>query len=340
MAGVPLGQLHSQMEAIQIAQKARPTSGRAASGLKAELPRTPGRPFNGRVSEKLLIALLSKSDVYREYEHAFVAGTGLPLKLHAPEMITVIRHARHQENPFCALMAKTSQWCTATYVLQRKVERAAQHAPKTLQCFAWLCETTVPVRVGANVIAFLQTGQILLHRPDQARFDEIARTLKLWNSPVDLKKLEESWFNSRVLTSRQYEALVHLLDIFAHQLAACSNALILDSQPQQTPAISKACTFITDHCGEDMSLAAMARIANMSANYFSGKFAEATGMNFVEYVTRTRIEKACALLQNPDLRISEIAFDVGFQSLSQFNRGFKQVSGKCPRDYRDALANA
>ena len=86
-----------------------------------------------------------------------------------------------------------------------------------------------------------------------------------------------------------------------------------------------------------MSLTSVARVANMSANYFSEKFVEATGMNFVEYVTRTRIEKACTLLQDPNLRISEIAFDVGFQSLSQFNRGFKQVRGQCPRDFRDAL---
>ncbi|MBC7979857.1 MAG: PocR ligand-binding domain-containing protein [Armatimonadetes bacterium] len=328
------------MEANLIARKALTTSGRAAGGLKAEISRTAGRPFNGKVSEKLLIALLLKSNVYREYEHAFVAATGLPLSLHAPDMITIIRHSRRQENPFCALMVNTSEWCTASYVLQRKVESAAQHAPKTLKCFAGLCETTVPVRVGGNVIAFLQTGQILLHQPDRAHFDKILRKLKLWNSEVDLKKVEEAWFNSRVLTSKQYEALVSLLDIFAHQLATCSNALILDSAPQQRPDITKARTFITDHCGDDMSLAAVSRIANMSANYFSGKFVEATGMNFVEYVTRTRVEKACTLLQNPNLRISEIAFDVGFQSLSQFNRGFKQVSGQCPREYRDGLTNA
>ena len=328
------------MKGKKIVRNALTSSGRAASESKVVSVRTGGRPVNGKVSEKALIGVLSKSDVYREYEHAFIAATGLPLKLHAPDMISIIRYVRSQENPFCTLMAKTNQWCTASYMLQRKVERAAQHAPKTLKCFAGLCETTVPVRMGTNVIAFLQTGQILLHRPDQVRFDEIVRTLNLWNSPVDLKKLEGAWFNSRVLARSQYEALIRLLDIFAHQLAACSNALILDSQPQQRQAISKACTFITDHCGDDMSLAAMARIANMSANYFSGKFAEATGMNFVEYVTRTRIEKACALLQNPNLRISEIAFDVGFQSLSQFNRGFRQVSGQCPRDYRDSLSNA
>lgn len=325
------------MGAKQIDQKAIVTSAKAAGPLKAGQRLTTDRPFNGKITEKLLIALLSKSDVYREYEHAFVATTGLPLGLHAPDMITVIRHARRQENPFCALMVKTSQWCTASYNLQRKVENAAQNAPKTLRGFAGLCETSVPVRVGENVIAFLQTGQILLQPPDHLHFDEILRTLKLWNSPVDRKKVEAAWFNSPVHASKQYEALVRLLDIFAHQLAACSNALILDHGPRQRADISMARTFITDHCGDEMSLTSVARVANMSTNYFSEKFVEATGMNFVEYVTRTRIEKACTLLQDPNLRISEIAFDVGFQSLSQFNRGFKQVSGQCPRDYREAL---
>lgn len=321
------------MQVKQTAYKPPVTSGWAASRLIAETT-------DNQVSEKTLISLLLKSKVYREYEHAFVAATGLPLSLHAPDMMTVIRHSRRQENPFCALMVTTSKWCTASYLLQRELESAAQHAPKTLKCFAGLCETTVPVRVGEKVIAFLQTGQILLHQPDHAHFEKILRKLKLWNSAVDLKKVEDAWFRSRVFTSKQYEALVRLLDIFAHQLAACSNSLVLESGTLQRPDIAKARIYISDHCGDDISLAAVSRVANMSANYFSGKFVEATGMNFVEYVTRTRIEKACTLLLNPNLRISEIAFDVGFQSLSQFNRGFKQVSGQCPRDYRGALANA
>ena len=64
------------------------------------------------------------------------------------------------------------------------------------------------------------------------------------------------------------------------------------------------------------------------------KFKEATGTNFVKYVARTRFEKAQALLRNADLRISEIAFACGFQSLSQFNRVFKKLSGKSPTQFR------
>ena len=48
-----------------------------------------------------------------------------------------------------------------------------------------------------------------------------------------------------------------------------------------------------------------------------------------------RIEKAKALLLNPHLRISEIAYEVGFQSLTHFNRIFRQLTGEAPTGFRD-----
>jgi len=63
-----------------------------------------------------------------------------------------------------------------------------------------------------------------------------------------------------------------------------------------------------------------------------------TGVNFVDYIARTRTEKASERLQNSNLRISEIGFAVGFQSLSQFNRVFKKLTGKSPSAYRVARA--
>jgi AraC-like DNA-binding protein len=102
--------------------------------------------------------------------------------------------------------------------------------------------------------------------------------------------------------------------------------------------IVKARNFIAAHSGDELSLREVARVANTSANYFSEKFKEATGLNFVKYVARVRFEKAAALLGEADLRVSEIAFATGFQSLSQFNRVFKNFSGKSPTEYRAATA--
>jgi AraC-like DNA-binding protein len=52
------------------------------------------------------------------------------------------------------------------------------------------------------------------------------------------------------------------------------------------------------------------------------------------------VEKARNLLLNPNLRISEIAYEVGFQSLTHFNRVFKKITGQSPTDYRGQLAPA
>ena len=78
----------------------------------------------------------------------------------------------------------------------------------------------------------------------------------------------------------------------------------------------------------------VARTVNVSAKYFSEIFSKTAGMPFVDYVSRVRVEKARALLTDPSLRISEIAFAAGFGSLSQFNRSFKKFTGQSPRQFR------
>jgi len=101
-------------------------------------------------------------------------------------------------------------------------------------------------------------------------------------------------------------------------------------------AIWKARKYIEEHSREELSLTKVARVVNMNANYLSENFKQVTGINFVEYVAGTRFANACDLLRNANLRITEIAFAAGFQSLSQFNRVFKRFSGKSPTQYRAA----
>jgi len=100
--------------------------------------------------------------------------------------------------------------------------------------------------------------------------------------------------------------------------------------------IWKARSFIEEHSAEELSLTKVAKAVNISANHLSEKFKQVTGVNFVDYVARIRFEKACDLLLNSNLRISEIAFAVGFQSLSQFNRVFKKLTRQSPTQFRAA----
>ena len=107
-------------------------------------------------------------------------------------------------------------------------------------------------------------------------------------------------------------------------------------QRAEPVAIWKARKFIKEHSGEELSLTKVAKAVGINANYLSENFRRVTGINFVEYLARTRFATSCDLLRNGNIRISEIAFATGFQSLSQFNRVFKRFSGQSPTRYRAA----
>ena len=115
------------------------------------------------------------------------------------------------------------------------------------------------------------------------------------------------------------------------------HAKTLPNQNHAEPVqIWRARKFIQEHLAEELSLRRLAKAVNINPNYLSERFRQVTGINFVEYVARTRFENACDLLRNSNRRISEIAFAVGFQSLSQFNRVFKKLGKKSPTQFRAA----
>src|ERR1043166_6795005 len=104
--------------------------------------------------------------------------------------------------------------------------------------------------------------------------------------------------------------------------------------------VTNAKEFIRQNQAENLSLGQVAKAVNTSSFYFCKLFKKTTGLNFTNYVSRVRIEKAKNLLLNPNLRISEIAFEVGFQSLTHFNRVFKKIIGQAPTEYRAQIQGA
>lgn len=280
---------------------------------------------------------LKRSRIFRDYEQAFRDTTGLPINLRALEAFDLPHHGDPNENAFCALMAKSNQSCAACLQLQRRVEEEARLEPKTLKCFAGLCDSSVPVRVGEDLVAFLQTGQVLLDKPDKKQFAAAARQVLKFGMQVDMKKLEEAWFQSRVLDRRQYDSILRLLSIFAQHLSSLGQELAVQAEHGEAPPIARARALIASRHGEDIGLDEVAKAVNMSAFYFCKSFKKATGMTFTNYLARVRVEKVKNLLLNPHKRVSEAAFEAGFQSLSQFNRVFRRIAGQSPKTYREQL---
>jgi AraC-like DNA-binding protein len=288
-------------------------------------------------NHKQLIEALINSPLFRDYQRAFSETTGLPVALRAVESWQLPYHGRRQENQFCALVAQRSSACANCLQVQQRLGEGTRPGVRTVTCPFGLRETAIPVRVGEVVIGFLQTGQVLARPPAPRQFDRVLRLARRWGMPESRAALHKAYHGSRVVGARQHEFVVKLLSIFAEHLSLISNQLVVSQQNQETPVIRRAKEFIEAHQGEELRLTAVARAVNTSPFYFCKMFKKVTGLNFTDYVSRVRIEKAKNLLLNRNLRVSEIAYEVGFQSLTHFNRVFKKVLGVPPTLYRTRL---
>lgn len=84
----------------------------------------------------------------------------------------------------------------------------------------------------------------------------------------------------------------------------------------------------------------MADYTNLVPQSFCRWFKKSLGNSFVTYVNTARVEKACQLLSNSNISITDIAFSVGFESLSHFNRTFLKLKHVSPSQYRKSISQS
>ncbi|HVM47388.1 MAG TPA: helix-turn-helix domain-containing protein [Candidatus Acidoferrum sp.] len=311
----------------------RPQSGRAATEATSARARAAG----GAAADRSLVEALTNSRIFHEYERAFTEATGLPVALRPVESWQLPHHGHRHESPFCAMISEASRACAACLQVQEKLADVAALEPHTVGCPVGLCDTAVPVRLGDRLIGFLQTGQVFRKRPTEAQFRRVLKLVKEWGVNMDPAKLKEAYFATTIVPTRRHEAVVKLLAIFAQHLSILSNQVLLQQDNAEPPVIARAKEYIQEHQTENLRLGHVAKAVNTSTFYFCKMFKKVTGINFTDYLSRVRIEKSKNLLLNPNLRVSEIAFEVGFQSLTHFNRVFKKILGQSPTEYRTQL---
>jgi AraC-like DNA-binding protein len=313
------------------------TARRRGRGATAKEQAFKSRGNSGTNAGRSLIEALSSSKVFQDYERAFTEATGLPVALRAVESWQLPHHGHRNESPFCAMVLETSRACASCLQVQEKLAAGAVNEPCTVSCPAGLCDTAVPVRLGDRLVGFLQTGQVFRKTPTQAQFERTRRLVGEWGVNVDPEKLKEAYFATSVVPSKKHEAVVKLLSIFAQHLSMLSNQVVMQQDNAEPPVITRAKEYIQEHQTDNLRLGHVAKAVNTSTFYFCKLFKKVTGINFTDYLSRVRIEKSKNLLLNPNLRVSEIAFEVGFQSLTHFNRVFKKILGQSPTEYRAQL---
>ena len=98
--------------------------------------------------------------------------------------------------------------------------------------------------------------------------------------------------------------------------------------------INRAIDYMKHNYNTDIRLEDIAVRSFISKNYFSKLFKDVTGTNFSDYVQKLRIDEACSLLRNSDMKVTSVAIQTGFNDIKFFYEVFKKITGKTPGDYR------
>jgi AraC family transcriptional regulator len=92
--------------------------------------------------------------------------------------------------------------------------------------------------------------------------------------------------------------------------------------------------FIEEHLAEEISLAALAEIVDLSLYHFARAFAQSFGVPPHRYHMARRIDRAKGLLEKPALSVTQIGIQIGFREASSFTRAFRKFTGLTPTEYR------
>jgi len=143
--------------------------------------------------------------------------------------------------------------------------------------------------------------------------------------------------------AKRFILLLQLLELFSQSDdVKILNTRAFDINPAEKEAdrINKVMKYILDNYQQDITVEKISDHIGMSPNAFSRYFKSKTYKHFIEFVNEVRITNATRLLTDNSLSIADIAYNCGYNSLSNFNRHFKQQTKFTPLEYKQKLINA
>lgn len=142
-----------------------------------------------------------------------------------------------------------------------------------------------------------------------------------------------------------FQRVLHLLQIL-HLLAdgrqtapICSVGFMPRMPEQEGERLRRVCEIIQERIAEPLHRDEIATAANFSPAAFSRFFKAHTGKTFQEFVAELRLGRACRLLAEAELNISEVAQACGFSAVSSFNRAFRRAKRVNPTQFRSRMAH-
>lgn len=211
-----------------------------------------------------------------------------------------------------------------------------------------------------NYDSLLSPGDIFMAFPNQPHRYEGSCDVDAYVLIVPVKKYLSAYYNTvmklipvrPVLHTGEYDpAVLTMIDSAFSDLSTAPEPVVqgymmvifgklleaMEFQQRQTgadEALRRVLVILNEHYRENMTRSDIAKAAGYNESYISHLFSQTMGVTLPEYIHAMRIDDACHLLKETNLTVSQIASELGFASIRNFNRVFVHRTGMTPRQYR------
>lgn len=153
-------------------------------------------------------------------------------------------------------------------------------------------------------------------------------------SPVGMNVKAQSFYDELRDVAMACSGYEELRSWFLDKMVNICRSIRDQKEEQSNSAVKKAMLYIQENFSKDISLDEVSGQVNISPYYFSKIFKEETGENFIEYLTRIRIEKAKEFLKQPEVSVKEAGVKSGYTDPNYFSRIFKKQTDMTPSEFK------
>lgn len=174
---------------------------------------------------------------------------------------------------------------------------------------------------GMKILQEITQFPILIESKDYPRLSGVVRAI-----------LEEN----REQRALNQEAVNGYIYVLIQELIRLNQFMseINEKESLHVEKIRPALVYIEMHYQEEIKIQTLAECCSISEPYFRKLFRNCMKISPLEYINTVRIQKACDYLHKKDYPVSELAWKVGYSSVSTFERNFKKIVGKSPKQWR------
>lgn len=179
---------------------------------------------------------------------------------------------------------------------------------------------------------------------DAPEFKEVKRMLKRASRAIHFRG--DTAYQARVVLDRLFQSdglprmlellkLMHLLASSQEGVEVCSSTFTALASTEESSKVNRAIAYIQEHFDSDIRVENIARELNVSKATCNRLFIKSVGKSFKTILIEMRISHACRLLMETQQSILSIAYECGFNNLSNFNLQFRKIKGQTPRAFRN-----